>query len=606
MQAHVGATAPPSADGPAPLEGEEEKQSHTLEHKSSRDSCWSSDGLSPRSLFLKHHRRGSAPSILSPSATVDELINEEEFLIPSPHPLGTLDLEPSKPSRRRSWPSRRQSWPNKGQPALTIDTAVRRQKWSVGGALGNGLMMSPLSKEMSTFEMFPTFRAGTKDQAETDRTAAPSTAQALSVTTAAAPNEQVYEVESKVPDTPDYVPRPASSAQPAALASQSGEQEWAKAAGVHAGAHGYVAYSTARQHLTVENSAAARAAHNTNLPANSDPKMIALQMQQLQLQQLQLQQLHLQQQLHNMGASRSMPVRQPGPVMFPYMMQMPTSPVHMPMQGGLSYGQHPMQQAADYVSSMYNQAQMYVPPGMAAAGDMSRGSWDAYVQPQSDKRGTGGSHRRSQRHRRGTSRRHADNSTPSFSHSNSFASKRQAGVGSGVSPRSARGQRRGSTGSPMFHIDLGAIRNGTELRRTVMVRNIPNKFDRDTLLEHFSAYQQAIDFFYLPMDLANECNVGYAFVNFTNEDVLIDFYQRYHNKGWNVFKSSKVCVVAFARLQGLEALVTQFTGRVSRIDIPDRYKALRRDNANGQLGKFRIIVSESAPGGWERSGHRAR
>ena len=99
-----------------------------------------------------------------------------------------------------------------------------------------------------------------------------------------------------------------------------------------------------------------------------------------------------------------------------------------------------------------------------------------------------------------------------------------------------------------------------------MVKNIPNKYNQETLLEEFSVnYENKFDFFYLPIDkdvnsffIQHDCNVGYAFVNFTHPHYLKQFYVQFHNKKWKKYKSPKICNISYARYQGTLELANHF------------------------------------------------
>ena len=47
------------------------------------------------------------------------------------------------------------------------------------------------------------------------------------------------------------------------------------------------------------------------------------------------------------------------------------------------------------------------------------------------------------------------------------------------------------------------------------------------------------DFFYLPIDYKNKCNLGYCFMNFLNADLTAECYEEFHNKRWEEFNSKK-------------------------------------------------------------------
>ncbi len=54
-------------------------------------------------------------------------------------------------------------------------------------------------------------------------------------------------------------------------------------------------------------------------------------------------------------------------------------------------------------------------------------------------------------------------------------------------------------------------------------------------------HKNKYNFFYLPMDSYNPCNVGYAFINFIDTKFIKKFYLEFNNKKWVKFNSIKVC-----------------------------------------------------------------
>ncbi|BAT90975.1 hypothetical protein VIGAN_06227400 [Vigna angularis var. angularis] len=109
---------------------------------------------------------------------------------------------------------------------------------------------------------------------------------------------------------------------------------------------------------------------------------------------------------------------------------------------------------------------------------------------------------------------------------------------------------------------------------TVMIRNIPSKYNRDMLVEFLDSHcmkvnlrdkekgeeacSLAFDFVYLPIDFKTGMNKGYAFVNFTKTQAAWKFLLTASNMKWDLFQSHKIREVFSARLQGKERLEKHF------------------------------------------------
>jgi RNA recognition motif-containing protein len=110
-----------------------------------------------------------------------------------------------------------------------------------------------------------------------------------------------------------------------------------------------------------------------------------------------------------------------------------------------------------------------------------------------------------------------------------------------------------------YQLDLEKIRKGDDTRTTLMIKNIPNKYTSKMLLAAIDEFHKGTyDFFYLPIDFKNKCNVGYAFINIVSPVHIISFFQAFNGKRWEKFNSEKVASLAYARIQGRTALISHF------------------------------------------------
>ncbi|KAG2434774.1 hypothetical protein HXX76_007659 [Chlamydomonas incerta] len=111
----------------------------------------------------------------------------------------------------------------------------------------------------------------------------------------------------------------------------------------------------------------------------------------------------------------------------------------------------------------------------------------------------------------------------------------------------------------LYALDAVKIRSGEDKRTTLMIKNIPNKYTQKMLLATIDEqFRGTYDFFYLPIDFKNKCNVGYAFINMINPFDIIALVERFNNRRWERFNSEKVCSISYARIQGRAALVAHF------------------------------------------------
>jgi len=114
---------------------------------------------------------------------------------------------------------------------------------------------------------------------------------------------------------------------------------------------------------------------------------------------------------------------------------------------------------------------------------------------------------------------------------------------------------------------------------TVMLRNLPNDYSRDDVVEllNTQGFFAHFDFVYLPIDFKNSVGLGYAFINMVSHSAAMQVFEKLSGfKDWKV-SSQKVCEVAWGNpeQQGLEFHVTRYRNSpVMHTSVPEEFKPL--------------------------------
>merc|ERR1719364_154695 len=95
---------------------------------------------------------------------------------------------------------------------------------------------------------------------------------------------------------------------------------------------------------------------------------------------------------------------------------------------------------------------------------------------------------------------------------------------------------------------------------TLMIRGIPCSFSQDTLMKLIdnSGLKGKYDFFYLPRAGNNGSNLGYAFINFSNQECAEHCTATFNGVPLDPSRSMKICTISPADIQGLANLRKHF------------------------------------------------
>merc|ERR1712216_1021673 len=124
---------------------------------------------------------------------------------------------------------------------------------------------------------------------------------------------------------------------------------------------------------------------------------------------------------------------------------------------------------------------------------------------------------------------------------------------------------------------MGAHKVDESMWTTVMIRNIPNRYTPQDLIDELP---QEIDFMHLPKASKTVANLGYAFVNLTSPAAARDFIAEFEGHQWaKQTNSRKRASLSFAKLQGLQENVDFYS----------------RDEIASKLGRAPWIASQQNP-----------
>lgn len=146
---------------------------------------------------------------------------------------------------------------------------------------------------------------------------------------------------------------------------------------------------------------------------------------------------------------------------------------------------------------------------------------------------------------------------------------------------------------------------------TVMLRNIPNRYTRDMLVQRLNksqGYEKQFDFVYLPIDFNSKCNVGYAFINFRTPAAAAKFMQEFHkaqcSKVLPGFSSQKVVEVCYARVQGKDQNMDNLRDEkfIEKLSEHAEWQPLFLDDDNKEISFAKLLGDKGDKGKRGRAG----
>ena len=114
-----------------------------------------------------------------------------------------------------------------------------------------------------------------------------------------------------------------------------------------------------------------------------------------------------------------------------------------------------------------------------------------------------------------------------------------------------------------LNLDINKVISLEDIRATIMIKNIPNKFNKELLLSIIDQnFTGTYDLFILPTDINKFKNFGYCFINFTSSYYIPYFYFMFNGKMWSSTNSKKVCELTYSKVQGKKDLLSHYPSKI--------------------------------------------
>ena len=129
------------------------------------------------------------------------------------------------------------------------------------------------------------------------------------------------------------------------------------------------------------------------------------------------------------------------------------------------------------------------------------------------------------------------------------------------------------------NIDMKKVLTLADTRTTLMIKNIPNKFTREKLLEIIDKeFKGTYDLFILPKDGNKNRNFGYSFINFFSSYYIPYFYHVFNGKKWTDTILQKVCEITYSKFQGRNELISHYPNKIIYFNNVIKLKKRVNDN----------------------------